>query len=180
MNIILVVLFITYLEKYTQAAKTVNTTEQKLYREYIGNEEHIKTSLQLSIKNENNINPDELTQALNYNFTNINLDHSISIPSHLKSVHGVLNFAIPGDLNMFHLELNAYIFQLVKRVHNGTSTQTDIKDIKAIIQTMNRYEKTLHFGYYDKPTVIEKKLEKANTEVMYPFMKSNDNPFYKH
>lgn len=176
-NILFVIVFSVFLVKYHQAKSALQQNEQNLYREYIGNEESIKTSLKLGIKNRKDINLDELTQALNLNYTNIRLADGLAIPWGIKDYRGALNFSVPSDLNQFHLSLNVYLFQLLKSVRGGTLKDSDLEDIKTIINIIDTYEKTLNFGYYDSPALIKKKLDQADNKVIAPFLKSDKNPF---
>lgn len=156
-----VLAFMSHQEKKLDKEK-FNSREQVFLREYIQYQQAIKTSLKSSIKNKKGIETGDLLSALTE-------DESV-----LCLNNGVITGPIPIHIRQFHKELYGYLYQLSLRKDR---TETDVKHIQIIIDTLNKYEKVVKFNYYDSPSKIETNLEQADEKVISPFLNSKANPF---
>ncbi|MBP3951822.1 hypothetical protein [Bacillus suaedae] len=161
-NVLLVMLSTFFVFKINETEEILTQNEQNLLREFVKNQEGIKTKLNSSLKEQSENSEMGLIAALSLNVANIKLHEHISIPN---------------DLRRFHFDLNVYITHLLMQSSDEKLNVSEKEDIIVVIEILTNYEEELNFNFYDSPSEIQRKLDNAVKEVITPFLNSNSNPF---
>ncbi|KAB8135710.1 hypothetical protein F9U64_10550 [Gracilibacillus oryzae] len=160
-NIIAVVLVTFFLGDHFQVKETIKQNEQRLFREFVNNQEALKINLRNALQDTDEIDKMELTEALNVNYANLMLSEQISLPDKLE---------------WFSSSLYGYNYQLLEDFKDEAQENSTREELQTIIDTINTYQKALQFDYYDTPEEMRRKFESATEDVIIPFF-NNSNPF---
>lgn len=163
-NLALIQVIIFILASNIEMKQDVSRAEHQTYREIIQNLFHIQSNLEMIIDSED-IDEMETSMILAQNTTylNIRLHHKVEIPV---------------ELEILQYQLNVYFIQFQKKIREGVHDQ-HLQELQSLAAMLDQFKQSLNYSYYDEMELMREKLFYASKEVIDPYLKGNENPFFE-
>lgn len=154
-NLLLLMGALDLFKVITKEKNARNNEKLNLYREMISNHFSVQYQLETAIKTDSiDEAADAIALAQNLIFLNIKIDNMVESSA---------------TLDMFHVSLNAYLFQYQKVIRRGEHYQ-HVEDLRRLVQMFEDYKAAINYSYFDDVDTMKRKLFTAMEEVELPFM----------